>query len=327
MNIAVIGLGTMGKVHAAAYAQMEGVRLVAVVDIRKDVVEEIAGAYHVIPYINVDEVLENKEIDVIDICLPTYLHKEVTVKGARKKKHIICEKPIARTLQEADEMIRICKEEGVELMIAQVLRFFPEYKKAHQAIQSGRIGKVGRIHTFRGGVFPTAWEDWYASIDKSGSLIVDMVIHDIDFLRWTFGEVERVYAKNLTGKEMNRLDHAFISIRFRNGAIAHVEGTWSYPEGFKTELEVAGSEGILSFRSEDAVPIYLSLRSKKAGESGVAVPESPLRESPYYLELEHFIHCLKNGEKPLVTAYDAYKALEISLAALHSAQTGEIVTL
>lgn len=328
MNIAVIGLGTMGRVHAKAYAEMEGVRLMAVADQRKEVAQEVAEELGAIYYTDVDDLLENREIDVIDICLPTDLHKEVAVKGARRKKHIVCEKPIARTLPEAEEMIRVCREEGVQLFVAHVLRFFPEYRKARQVIQSGGIGRVGRIHTFRGGIFPTGWEDWYANIERSGSLIVDMVIHDLDFLRWTFGEVERVFAKSLAGREMNRLDHAFISLRFRSGAIAHVEGTWSYPEGFRTELEVAGSEGILSFRSEEAMPIHLFLRSAETGGGGgVAVPESPLRKSPYEVELAHFMDCLIHGEKPEVTASDAYRALEISLAALHSAQTGEIVTL
>jgi UDP-N-acetylglucosamine 3-dehydrogenase len=154
---------------------------------------------------------------------------------------------------------------------------------------------------------------------------VDMIIHDFDFLRWCFGEVERVYAKSQLGRDQSRMDHALVSLRFKNGVIAHTAGTWAYPNGFRTELEIAGSEGIIHHNSEEATPIFASLRSSRSGGGGVAVPESPLTKGPYYLELEHFIDCIQNGTKPIVTAEDAYKALEISLAALQSVQTGQPV--
>lgn len=327
VKVAVIGAGTMGSVHSVAYVNMSDTELVGIVDIRNEVGRKLAEKLNTNFYYSLEELLEHEELDVIDVCVPTYLHREYVEKIAKAKKHIICEKPIARTLEDAKAMIETCKKEGVDLYIAQVLRFFPEFKRIQELVAAEKVGKVGTVRTVRGGIFPTAWEDWYANVEKSGTLIVDMIIHDFDFLRWCFGEVERVYAKSLYGRELNRIDHALVSLRFENGVIAHVEGTWAYPSGFRTELEIAGAKGIIQHNSDESVPIKSALRQSGSSQTGVAVPESPLKIGPYQIELEHFIECIKNRTKPIVTAEDGVKALEISLAALESVKTGQPVFL
>jgi UDP-N-acetylglucosamine 3-dehydrogenase len=327
IKVAVLGAGTMGSVHADAYSKMDNVKLVGIVDIRKSIGEKVAKDSNTLAFTSVEEMLNQVNPDVVDICLPTYLHREYVEMCAKAKKHIICEKPIARTLEQAQEMIDITKKEGVKLFIAQVLRFFPEFSKARELLQQGSIGEVGTVRSMRGGIFPHAWEDWYANYDKCGTLIVDMIIHDFDFMRWCFGEVERVYAKSQWGRDFSRMDHALVSLRFKNGIIAHTEGTWAYPNGFRVELEIAGKEGIIHYNSEETVAIKSDLRSSGNGGMGVAVPESPLEKSPYQLELEHFIDCILHDKEPIVTPKDAYKALEISLAALESVKTGLPVTL
>jgi UDP-N-acetylglucosamine 3-dehydrogenase len=327
IKVAVLGAGTMGSVHADAYRKMKHVDLVGIVDIRKNIGDKLAEQTNTMAFISIEEMLERTNPDVVDICLPTYLHREYVEMLAKAKKHIICEKPIARTLEQAQEMIDITKREGVKLFIAQVLRFFPEFSKARELLLQGAIGEVGTVRTMRGGVFPQAWEDWYANVDKCGTLIVDMIIHDFDFMRWCFGEVERVYAKSQWGRDFSRMDHALVSLRFKNGIIAHTEGTWAYPSGFRVELEIAGKEGIIQYNSDETMAIKSDFRRSENGTAGVAVPESPLEKSPYQLELEHFIDCILHDKEPIVTPEDAYKALEISLAALESVKTGLPVKL
>ncbi|MFT4416465.1 Gfo/Idh/MocA family protein [Fredinandcohnia humi] len=327
VKVAVIGAGTMGAVHSEAYTKIGNTELVGIVDIREEVGRSVADKNNTNYYSSFEDLLEQEEVEVVDICVPTYLHRTFVEQAARAKKHIICEKPIARTLDDAKAMIDICKREEVQLYIAQVLRFFPEFKKIHELIVSEKVGKIGTVRTMRGGVFPTAWEDWYANVEKSGTLIVDMIIHDFDFLRWSFGEVERVFAKSQLGRDFSRMDHALVSLRFQNGVIAHVEGTWAYPSGFRTELEVAGENGIIHHNSDESVPIKLSLRQSGNVQTGVAVPESPLKVGPYQKELEHFIACIENKAEPIVTAEDGLKALEISLAALESVTSGQPVFL
>lgn len=326
-KVAVIGAGTMGTTHASSYCRMEGVELVGIVDIRPAQARALADACRSRAFSSLDELLANAEVDVIDVCVPTYLHRSFVERAAHEGKHVFCEKPLALSLADAEAMIAACEAAGVRLFVGHVLRFFPEYRAAHDLLERDGIGRVGTVRTFRGGVYPTAWEDWYAGVHRSGTLLVDMVIHDFDFLRWCLGDVVRVFAKSALGREMNRLDHAFVSLRFANGVIGHVEGTWAFPDGFRTELEVAGDQGIIVHDSTDGAPVQTYLRAVGATPGGVAVPENPLEKSPYQLELEHFMHCLTTGQESLVTAQDAYKALEISLAALESVRTGRPVEL
>jgi predicted dehydrogenase len=322
MKVAVIGAGTMGSVHSQAYADMPGAVLAGIVDIRLSTAESLAARCRTNAYANLDALLANEQPDVIDICVPTYNHRAYTEQAAAAGKHVICEKPMARTLADARAMIDACETAGVRLFLAQVVRFFPEYARATQLVAQGAVGNPGVIRTTRAGSHPTAWEDWYASYARSGGVIMDLLIHDFDWLRATFGEVERVFARSLRGRDTQRLDYALVTLRFASGAIAHAEGSWAHRGGFHTSIEIAGSRGIVEHDSRQSAPIRLHLDHREHGQAGVAVPESPLAQSPYYLELEHFLHCIQTGSHPIVTAEDGYKALEIAAAANLSAATG-----
>jgi UDP-N-acetylglucosamine 3-dehydrogenase len=326
MRVGIVGAGTMGSVHADSHREA-GHTVVAIYDLRPEAAASVAGGVGAAVAPSFEALLADPTIQVIDICLPTYLHREYVEAAAKAGKHVICEKPLALTLADARAMIETCQQAGVHLYVAHVVRFFPDYQRARELVAAGKVGAPGVIRTTRGGGYPTAWQDWYADKKRSGTLIMDLIIHDFDWLRWTFGEVERVFAKSLATRTAERLDYALVTLRFRSGAIAHVEGSWAHT-GFKYGFEIAGQDGILEFDSSKVQPVVISQRTaQQTGAVGVAVPESPLRESPYTTELRHFVRCIQNGEPPLVTAYDAYKALEISLAALESAQSGQPVTL
>ncbi|NNU88079.1 Gfo/Idh/MocA family oxidoreductase [Geobacillus sp. MR] len=326
-KVLLIGAGTMGKVHAKAYSEMDKAQLVGIVDSNQDKANELAEEVGTAAFYTFDEAMEKlKNIDVIDICLPTYFHKEYVKRAADAGKHVICEKPLARDLQEAREMITYCREKNVNLFVGHVVRFFPEYQKAKALLETGAIGKPAVVRTSRGGAFPTGWSDWYADFQKSGGLVLDLLIHDFDYLRWCFGEVERVYAKRISPREDLRLDYALVTLRFKNGVIAHVEGTWAH-DGFAYKFEISGTKGIVDCDSTKAVPITTMVRTSDEGTAGVPVPESPLKKNPYFLELEHFLSCIETGDTPLVTSEDAYKAMEIAFAALQSIETGKPVTL
>ncbi|WP_251552231.1 Gfo/Idh/MocA family protein [Neobacillus muris] len=326
-RILLIGAGTMGMEHAAHYYSMEDVHVVGIVDVRTEQAQKIIGQHDTKIFSSVEEAVEQLEkIDVVDICVPTFLHKEYVLKAADNGIDIICEKPLAYTLQDAREMIDFCKEKQVRLFVGHVVRFFPQYAQARELVINGTIGDIGIVRTKRGGNFPAGWSDWYADQSKSGGVILDLIIHDFDFLRWIFGDVERVYAKGLAERKLEHLDYALVTVTFKSGVIAHVEGTWAH-QTFSSQFEFAGKSGIIEYDSLKEEPVLLSVRQSNERKDGVAVPQSPLKKSPYYSELEHFLHCLKTNETPLVTAEDAYKAMEISAAALQSLQTGVPVVL
>jgi predicted dehydrogenase len=214
-----------------------------------------------------------------------------------------------------------------------VLRFFPEFVAARKQVNAGAVGEVTSVRTRRGGQFPRAWQDWYGKVDWSGGAILDLVIHDLDWLRWTFGEVERVFAKGTAASlgegAVVDLDYSLITLRFTSGAMAHVEATWADPGGFKVSFEICGDEGMLeyNFNEPAAPPLIVAKQAVSGMGAGVPVPESPLAVSPYQQELAHFLHCLDTGATPTVTPQDGIEAVRIANAAIESCRTGKVITL
>jgi UDP-N-acetylglucosamine 3-dehydrogenase len=321
MRVGLVGAGFMGSVHLNAYAGIPEVEVVGVADARVE--SAIAGAEMVgaRPYASYEELVAAEDVEVVDICVPTAFHRDLAVRAAGEGRHVILEKPIARTMEDAHEILEAFSGDGPRLFVGHVVRFFPAYVGIKQKIDAGDLGTVGVVRTSRRSPFLLGWNDWYADWRVSGGVLLDLVIHDFDFLRWALGEVERVYARGMLGREYNRLDYALVTLRFQSGAIAHVEGHWGYPAPFNYSIEVAGSKALLTVDSTE--PAALQLIGGAPGE----VPDLASGKSPYEKELEHFIHCIESGEAPIVQAQDACEALRIGLAATESVLTGESVTL
>ena len=328
MKVGVVGMGGMGASHSAQWLQMPNVELTAVADIRRDHAAEIAKARGGCKsFGSLEEMLDGAEMDAVDVCVPTPWHKELTVRAAAAGKHVVCEKPMARTLEDCQAMIDACEMAGVRLFVAHVLRFFYEFKKGKELVDAGVVGKPAVVRTGRGGRFPRAWNDWFANMDWSGGVVMDTTIHDFDWLRWVFGDVERVYARGLYRAGLDHLDYGLVTLRFKSGVISHTEATWARHGAFRTYYDIAGDAGLLTHDSRQLAPLNIDLRETAEGKVGVQVPASPVPVNPYYLELEHFAQCIETGKPLSITPYDALKAVEICLAALQSIETGKPVTL
>lgn len=325
LKVGIVGAGTMGRTHAAAYTKLPNAQLMGFYDADQAFAGRVAPQFGAKVFESYEALLQ--QVDMVDICTPTPTHLELVLKAASAGKHILCEKPLGRTLEQCEQMIEATSKAGVTLMPAQVLRFFPEFKQARDLVLAGAVGKPAAIRTRRGGPYPRAVNDWYADFEQSGGPILDMVIHDFDWLRWTFGEVERVFAKALTFKKLDHIDYALITLRLKSGAIAHVEANWADPGGFKVDFEIAGDAGMIAFDSRFAMPLTVAKQDAGGGGGGVAVPESPLAEDPYTLEIQHFVDSVLAGQKPSISAEDGMKAVEIALAAIESARTGKVIRL
>jgi UDP-N-acetylglucosamine 3-dehydrogenase len=268
----------------------------------------------------------------VDVCSPTPYHKEPVLAAAAAGVDIICEKPLARHLRDAQEMVAACQAAGVRLFVAQVVRFFRQFSQAKALLDSGALGRPGVMRTVRGGSPPDpSHRAWFADFEQSGGVIMDVSIHDLDFARWCFGDVERVFARGLTFAGVEPHDHALITLRFKNEAIGHVEGSWAYPPGrFRTRFEIAGDQGLVEWDSLDPAPLTVTLKSDGApGAPGIPQPHSPLasHDDPYLMELEHFLDCLESGDAFLVSPQDGLEAVRLSLAAIESMRTGQPVYL
>lgn len=326
-KVAIVGAGNMARVHSNAYAGMPNADLVGIMDIRAEAAEKLATAHDAQAFTDFDQMLRELNPDVVDVCTPTPWHKEYAIKGMRAGKHVVTEKPMARTLEDCKEMITEAEKAKVKFMVAHVLRFFPEFAAAKAQIDAGAVGNPAIVRTTRGGGFPHAWNDWYGNFEWSGGLTLDLIIHDFDWLRWCFGDAERVFAKGLAERKMEHLDYALVTIRFKSGVIAHVEGTWANPSGFAVKFEVAGDKGLIDYSNKTAMPILIAVKETEDKRQGVAVPESPTAQNPYFQELQHFIDCVEKGEQPSITPEDGMRAVQISLGALESIRTGKPVQI
>ncbi len=324
MRIGIIGTGFMGSTHAAAWktagAVISGVTAQPLAE-----AEGLAKQYGAKIYPSLEAMLP--EIDVVDICTPTHLHYEMILQAAEAGKPIVCEKPLCRTVEQAREAVRFCHSRGVKLMVAHVVRFFPEYVQAKKAVMDGMIGKVGVIRLGRKSFQPKkAQDNWYVDFEKSGGIMMDLMIHDFDYARWIAGDVETVFAKSILHSSINAgFDHGLVILTHKSGAISHIEGSWAYPAPmFVTDFEIAGSAGLLTHHSMDTAPISVYLKEKGAKDEGyVAVPASPLSEDPYTTEIKAFYRHLVDQSPLPVKAGDGLAAVQIAVAAIESAKTGK----
>lgn len=318
IKVGILGTGGMGKTHARQYAKIPEVSLIFYDRDPQRAAEfqQLTGGESA-P--DADRVI--RECDVLDVCLPTHLHLEYASLGLRAGKPVFCEKPMCRTTAECAELVELSEKTGTPLMPAQVVRYFPEFRTAHRLVQDGKVGLPAAIRTRRGGRFPKGSADWFSDFALSGGVILDLMIHDLDWIRWTFGEVERVFCQSLTFTGIKEKDYALATLTLASGALAHVEATWADPGGFRVTFEVCGSDGMIEFDSR----LYPTLRTTTEAAS---VSESPLAptDDPYYREIREFLDAVASGSPPPVSGLDGLRAVALAEAAIESARTGKAVT-
>ena len=326
MRVGIVGSGTMAGVHIDGW-QHTDTELVGLYSIDPETSANLTSENNLRSFSSYQELLDN--VDIVDICIPTDLHKDFTIQAAKAGKDIICEKPIALKPSDAKEMIASCQENNVRLFIAQVVRFFPMYRKAQEQIKAGAIGDIGVMRLKRMGYMPSGFENWYADEARSGGIIMDILIHDIDYALWLAGKAKRVYAKTIkSNKPEITADYALITIKFENDAMAIIDGGWAYPPGsFSTSMDIAGSDGVIEWNMADANSIKPILKGKNENVAAVAVPQSVLEQSPYATQIQHFYDAIINKTEFDVTPQDALKAIELALAAKESLRTGRPIYL
>ncbi len=200
MKVAMIGMGGISKTHRKCWKKIEGMEVVAVCDIRKENADAAAEEMNAKAYYSYEEMAANEKFDVLDICLPTYLHAEYAVKALESGVHVICEKPASLKIKDIDRVYDAAEKNGRNVMIAQVVRFWKEYLFLKEAYETGKYGSLMSGRMTRLGSTPTAsWDDWMRDPERSGLVPFDLHIHDLDFIIYAFGKPEsmqRFRAKN-----------------------------------------------------------------------------------------------------------------------------------
>ncbi len=322
MKIGLVGIGSMGHAHASAWRGL-GADLVGVTARSDDSAAEFAEQFGVSAYDTFEELLE--VVDIVDLCIPTDLHRQFTEQAAAAGKHVICEKPIALTLEDAQAMEAACEGAGVRLFIAQVVRFFPHYRAARDLLASGALGDLGTLTLRRVSSAPMGGKSWFADEARSGGMIFDLMIHDLDYARWLGGPVERVYARSLRGQNPGAgHDYAQVTLRFASGALALVEGGWVLPPGeFRTALDVAGTDGLIEWNSDSGDSVREFLHKPETDEfAGVGLPSLAFARDPFEVELGHALNAIRNDLPFDVSAREATQALDLAISARASLSSG-----
>lgn len=325
-RIGILGPGGIAQIHLACWQQLP-VEIAAHYDLRPEMAEHAAQEFGGKACTDLDEFFDL--VDIVDICTPAIAHKSNILAAIAAGKPTLCEKPLARHLADCETIVAAVEASGIPFFVAHVVRFFPEYKTAKAAIDSGAIGKPGVIRTLRAGAFPQKLGNFYSDFSKTGGVVLDVAIHDIDFHRWCMGEVERVFTRGMSFTGTPERDHALIMLRFANGGIGHIDTSWVSPPGqWRTALEIAGDEGLIEWDAEGPAPITQVLRNE-TNDGKVRTTISPIGGDihPYKAELAHFLACVETGEAPLISAREAMMNVKVALAANESMRLGKPITI
>jgi len=326
IRVALLGSGAMGRTHAQAYATLPDVHVVAVVDHDGASASVVAASLGARAYTTLADALDAERPGVIDCCWPTSLHRTVVEEAASHGSHVICEKPLALTLDDGHAMIAACRAAGTRLLVAQVVRFFPAYHALTDHIREGRIGRPVLCTLLRQGFYPTGRDGWYRDEARSGGVFLDLMIHDFDWALRQFGSAERVYARLVATNSADARPYAqgMATVRHRSGVISGVTGTWGYPGPFTTAVEIAGTGGLLRYHTDESRPLRLLVPTEAAAsDSAVPLPDLAGGDDPYRIELAHFVDVLHGRAEPLVRPEEALDALRLALAARASAATNK----
>ncbi len=300
LKVGLIGCGFMGTMHANCYKVLEGVTLAAVADIRPEKAAGLADGAEI--FSDGKELIEKADVDIIDICLPTYLHAEYAMLAMEKAKYVFVEKPVTLTVAESEMLKAKQKETGAFVQVGQVIRFWDEYVALRDIVKSGKYGKVVNANFRRISPSPDwGWNNWLHDVSLSGGAAQDLHIHDVDYVLSLFGEPKTICSvRNVLG-EKNSYVNALM--QYDDCAIT-VEGTWDLPATHpfeasfrvvfeKAVVENAGGKFML-YTDGGAEEIKLE-KKELSVQGGTSGNISDL--GGYYNELYYFTECAKNGEE------------------------------
>jgi len=298
----------MGQHHVRNYSEMEDVELVGVCDTDKERVKSLAEDYDTMACASYKYLLD--DIDAVSIVVPTTFHKKVALDAIDKGVHVMLEKPIADTLENADTIINKAGENDVKLMVGHIERFNPAVLELKKLIDSNELGDIVILAVTRVGPFNPRIRDV--------GVILDIGVHDIDVISYLYSEkVKSVFAS--AGRVLHDFeDHAVFMLNFGNGHPGVVKTNWLTPHKVR-QLEATGTKGIAYL---DYVNSTLQLCDREWVKDKKIEKKEPLRN-----ELEHFLDCVKNNKDPMVGGEEGRHALEVALACVESYKTGEMVRI
>jgi len=320
MQIGILGAGWAGSTHAEAYVTMPDVEIAGIVGRREAKVQELAGALDVPGFTDPWRILDDETVDAIDVCYPTFIHREYVIAALGRGKHVFCETPIALTLEDVDAMIAAAHSSGKLLLVAQVMRFVDAYVYIRDTVRSGELGKPQVVFASR---LSSGRHRGRRPAAEFGEPVVELMIHDFDYLNWLVGKPTAVRGTGFVGPT-GEVDYALIALE-HEGMYGQVEGSvlmpLSYP--FSTGLRVVCEEGAVetSFRfySVERPETVLTRYPMRGLTEEPEIPD----EDPYWAECRYFVDSVEGRVDPgRISAEAAREGLEVALAAKASLEQG-----
>jgi len=337
LKVGVIGCGSIAqRRHLPEYHANQQVEIVAVCDVVGERAEKMAKEYGAKAFTDYKEVIKLGEIDAISVCLPNYLHAPVSIEALSAGKHVLCEKPMATSKEEAEAMIEAAKVNNKKLMIAHNQRFVASHQTAKEVIDSGKLGKIYSFKTTFGHPGPEAWSidgaaSWFFNKEQAFiGAMGDLGVHKSDLMRYLLGEFSEVGSFIETNAKQNTEvdDNAVCILRTESGIIGTLSASWAYVSGGDNSTIIYGENGTLRLEAD---PEYSLIEEYRNGNvikhklDRIQTNEEGGQTNTHVID--HFVECVLQNKEPLITGEEGLKSLQIILAALESQETKRIVSL
>ena len=339
IKYALVGCGRIAVRHAELIGkgQIPGAELAAVCDVREDRAREIGSKYNVPFYADMHEMMLKSDVDVVSVLTESGLHAQHVIELAPHGKHIIVEKPMALTLNDADRMIEACDSNDIRLFVVKQNRFNVPVQKLREAMEAGRFGKVVlgtvRVRWCR----PQAYydqDDWRGTWALDGGVLTNQASHHVDLLEWMLGEVESVFAKSTTAlADIEVEDTAVVVLRFRSGALGIIEATTATrPKDLEGSISILGERGSVEIGGFAVNEMKVWNFTQDQPEDATILRDYSVNPPDVYgfghkAYYEHVQQCLTEEGPQLVDGLEGRKSLELISAIYESVETGKEVML
>lgn len=333
IKAAILGAGFVAQLHALAYAQDPGVKLCAVCDANLPLAQKLAQEQGMAAYEDAHTLLEAEKPDVVSICLPSFLHEEYTVLALKAGAHVLCEKPLALTLDACQRMAQAAKDAQRLLMAGQVLRWWGEYQTIAAQLTGGGLGELMWLHAGRRQVGKRG--GWLQDPQKSGGALYDFHIHDVDYVLSLMGtDIRTVYAAGRQG-ELGAWRQIDTLLTFEDGRVAHLEACNDLPEGspFRAFLEARCQNGTLRYHFETAVNISadaktLSTLQRRCGEEITDLPlaDDNAQQAAFQREIHAFVAAVRSHSPAPLPIEETLRVMRCIELIKRSLETGTAMT-
>ncbi len=311
LRVGLVGIGGMGGCHFFNYDEVQGAEVVAVCDVRTDMAKEKVKGRGIKVYKSLAGMLNNAELDMIDICTPSYMHKDMAIKLLKKGYHVLCEKPMTLNSRDAKKVLEVAKATDKKFMVAHVVRFMAPYMYLRSVIESGELGKLLRLDMKRISGIPTwSWEDWMRDEKRSGGVATDLSIHDLDFVQSVLGMPDKITAFK-TGIKNN--NDYIVSNLVYGDTLVSCEGTWYNANiPFHASYLAVFQNGYIELSDKlykNGQEVVLQ-QAKKAEEKDLGINVG--NDNGYLAEIQYFVDCINNNKAPdYVTPQSSARSVEL----------------